>query len=361
GVEVTFFVQYLDVDGTLQSFEKNATTGDNGIAQITIPDTTTEIISEIVDIRADIFERSDTSLGGANLPVDDFPQIKAGSTDFEDWWKSTLEFIVENLNLVLIILAVILTLIVFIRRQVKKRRTRIRILAMESESATEEIAGLLSIHAILLKNTRSGLPFYETIFEESLDAHLDLTLISGLTTAITSFLNEVKEDIHGFETMERSGLSITSHKGEVSTLIIISGEQLPLCILDQVKNGHIAIEKEFKNKISNEALIEGVHPDLIEDRMERNYLKISLKRNLKINSSKFQKVQKMSSITRNIRSNMKVMKEFWETTAAANVPITLKILNEYLIGEGISREIVSKMFILSYGHELIEADYYEEK
>jgi hypothetical protein len=53
------------------------------------------------------------------------------------------------------------------------------------------------------------------------------------------------------------------------------------------------------------------------------------------------------------------MKRFWETTSEADVPLTLKILIDYLLAEGVSRNIVSKMIALAHGHGVLEAEEYK--
>jgi hypothetical protein len=222
GINVTFIVQVTLEGGTQTTIQTQATTNSDGIATGTLLPGQTQDIETVDGISVEI----NNPFGNfvyitPQVPEDDLPKVKSGTSNIQDWITDRVEFIFDNIIYVIAALFLVLIVLLLVRRQIKKRRTRIRILAMESESATEEISGLLSIHAIIIKNTRSGLPFYEAIFEESLDANLDLTLISGLTTAITSFLDEVKEDVHGFESMERAGLSITSYKGQVSTIILI--------------------------------------------------------------------------------------------------------------------------------------------
>ena len=64
-------------------------------------------------------------------------------------------------------------------------------------------------------------------------------LFSGITSAISSFMQEIKDQsMFGIEIMESQGLSITSQKGEHSSLVLVSSLKLPMLLLNQMIKVH---------------------------------------------------------------------------------------------------------------------------
>ena len=138
------------------------------------------------------------------------------------------DFILEYISIIILIvitLGSIITVIIYTR---KRLQVKLKAHLKTMDNAKVELEALLSIRAIIIQAS-SGLPLYERKFRSM---EVDTTLISGLITAFSAFLGEIgREELFGFETIERQGLSITSHKGFNSRLTIISKNELPLVLL----------------------------------------------------------------------------------------------------------------------------------
>jgi hypothetical protein len=284
---------------------------------------------------------------------EDLPEIEVAVVGVNDIVTIISSFVQEFWQILLIIFISIIVMLAISTRALKMRASKRRAAYVELENAQEEIEGLLSIQAIILKNSETGIPFYYQTFDEE-DDSIDLSLIASLTTAISTFLSELQEGAMGFETMERQGISLTSHRLEFSDMIVISKDTPPLMIFDQMTGSHRVIEEKFRDDISNPLMIQEIDEKSIENILASNGFKIGLKGYNKINKGKNNRLKNRNSVSRTIRSNLSLLDEFADITDEAMVPITLQSLMDYLETEGLNKEIASRLILVAYQYEVIE-------
>ncbi|MDH5403202.1 MAG: hypothetical protein OEY49_11975 [Candidatus Heimdallarchaeota archaeon] len=127
--------------------------------------------------------------------------------------------------------------------------------AFGSSKNKQIIEGIMSIKKIILVN-EPGLPIYEKSF---VNMGLETSLLSGFSTAISSFLEEIEDEtIFGFNKMERQGLSILSHKLKYITIIFIS----TISLNEDIQNTIFSVHKALEEKIPKDLdYIDGLSTD----------------------------------------------------------------------------------------------------
>ncbi|MHA2276716.1 MAG: hypothetical protein ACXAC2_13155 [Candidatus Kariarchaeaceae archaeon] len=163
-----------------------------------------------------------------------------------------------------------------------------------NQEAYDEIYGLNSIRLIVMHSLANQNPFFSEqfgLFET------DSVLIAGLTSALSAFLDEIEEEkLKGFQTMERSGVSITSHKGELSILTVISSLPLQKNFLERIKSAHKEIESQFGGPISEPTIsVSSFDPNKIADIFEDCNLKFHLLRGVVLDVAKLSSILDISS------------------------------------------------------------------
>ncbi|MCE7737489.1 MAG: hypothetical protein GPJ54_21545 [Candidatus Heimdallarchaeota archaeon] len=342
GIIVFFRIKYIPNDGS--DLEKSiiieAQTASNGIAVVRLSSTETNQISSISSLSASIEdnpygEPKETYIGVTELPIiiDEDP----------DAITSLIDYLREFLILIIIIISIppiLLTGLIKFRK--RKRKNLLRIMD-DMNSAKIEIEVLQSLQAVILQ-TYSGLPLYDRQFK---NMGMDSVLISGMSSAISSFLNELdSEKLFGFETLEREGLSITSHKSDNSTFTLISKQKIPFHMLAQFQQAHIQLEKQFdldKDRIGG---VHQLNADKVEQIMESGGLKLSLLDNFKIDFSKIRQIKKNPSLSRLVRQKIDVINEF-NPSREDNIT-NLNETMEFLKSKGIFIDLASSLISLIY-------------
>ncbi len=356
GLNMTLILSFVDNNGVSSSLTFDLLTDTDGIDAIVISGDTTSGIRELTGLQvdmedSDIYNTSEViSLSSDQLPVvvlskDETPDV------FETILSSITELFTLYKELIIALIFVIILLIVLISIQVKKQKARKRLYNRLKIKTTDEIVGLYNLNAIVMKSTFTGLQFYERLFDDAMN--LDLALLSGITTAITNVLSEIREDEMGFEVMERSGLSITMYKGKMVTFIMVSNDVLPEVIKYQIEEAHSAFEKKYSEYSENTQLLNLVHEDDINELLG-NYIKIALKEDLVINIGKIAKIKDKKSINRSIRNNLRLLTELNKMVEMANLPISLHTLFEFLKSKEIDNELIYQLISTSYAYGIIE-------
>ncbi len=353
GVNVNFIVNYLTTEGASGSIPGTANSNQDGVALFTLTPSQTSGISSIEGISVSVDNPSISTQSLTISDPEDLPAIEVAVVGVNDIVTIISSFVQEFWQILLIIFISIIVMLAISTRALKMRASKRRAAYVELENAQEEIEGLLSIQAIILKNSETGIPFYYQTFDEE-DDSIDLSLIASLTTAISTFLSELQEGAMGFETMERQGISLTSHRLEFSDMIVISKDTPPLMIFDQMTGSHRVIEEKFRDDISNPLMIQEIDEKSIENILASNGFKIGLKGYNKINKGKNNRLKNRNSVSRTIRSNLSLLDEFADITDEAMVPITLQSLMDYLETEGLNKEIASRLILVAYQYEVIE-------
>jgi hypothetical protein len=176
-------------------------------------------------------------------------------------------------------------------------------------------------------------------------------LISGLITAFSAFLGEIgREELFGFETIERQGLSITSHKGFNSRLTIISKNELPLVLLDQISSSHLEIDTKFRAELTSDSG-EVLDENFLDQVFEISGLNIGVIEKFELNSRNIRKLKKMKSITRNVKDNINSLKKLFEEET--DDPIYIQNVMEHFASRGMSEEVSARAFLIAYRYKII--------
>ena len=110
--------------------------------------------------------------------------------------------------------------------------------------SNDKLNQLLSIKMILFANN-AGIPLYEGVFSET---GTDSTMVAGLSTAISSFVDEFMESKEpGIESIERADMSLLSHRSSGSALIVVSRPKLPPSYQVCLANAHKYVETSLKD------------------------------------------------------------------------------------------------------------------
>jgi hypothetical protein len=340
GIEIFFNIEVSYDDGTSAIITKSALTASNGVAVIEIKEGETITIASIDAISAHIPE---SEYGNpTNVVMDKFelPTIKDPNPGMVELLvEALLEFF---LLIILLVFALVfmLTLLFLIRRNMRKRY---KIIQKEMNVAKTELDAILSIRAIIIQLS-SGIPMYERKIT-SLDT--DTSLISGLISALSAFLGEVsREELFGFETMERQGLSITSHKGQYSKLTIISSDVLPLMYLDKIEVVHEMVEQKFGNQLGATSEGDPLDPTLVDTIFEEAGLNLHILNKLFFNRKNIRRIKRIPSISRNLKDNVQALAELYNQTNEETVSI-MEIL-DYFNNKNMSPELSARAILLAF-------------
>ncbi|MHA2032657.1 MAG: hypothetical protein ACW99Q_25075, partial [Candidatus Kariarchaeaceae archaeon] len=249
-VEVQLFMEIVLLDGTQSNITKSVTSGIDGKAIFSLTIFETSLISSIGSITFEIPSNqfgNEVSFSVSNL---NFPTIitNDGSTDIGDPTNGSTNFNLDQ-NVILIAAGILglFFLIMVIRSKKKVTQQKELDLQGEYEIALAEVNGLTTIQMIIL-NSITGIPLYEKRIRTF---GIDSVLLSGVTSAISALLQEANDQqIFGLEIMENRGLSITTHKGQNTSLVCISSKSLPMMLLNQFIDSHQAIEKRIEDDLS---------------------------------------------------------------------------------------------------------------
>ncbi|MDH5647323.1 MAG: hypothetical protein OEZ01_15040, partial [Candidatus Heimdallarchaeota archaeon] len=181
------------------------------------------------------------------VPSNQIPEIQIVG------YENNLRMLVGNpaifTLLVVLFILTFLLLLIFIIWYLRRSRALANKYAILVSESNLEIEFLKKIKQIILRD-QNGIPIYQEKFQSS---STDVSLITGISTAITTFLDELNENkAFGFEIIQRQGISILSHKLENSTLILISESEIPSIFLQTIKDSHLKIEKEFGEVIKKQ-------------------------------------------------------------------------------------------------------------
>jgi hypothetical protein len=351
GVEVTFIITYLNEQGVTSQITRTAITDQNGVASIVFSRSETAGMFEITGITASIVGYGYITAISSTVPTTALPTIELTSFGIFDLIGLAQVFVEENWIIILIIVISLIVLVIIVSRQLKSRKVINQRVTQEIETAGIELEAIMSIQSIIFKNSETGIPFYNVTFEG--EDSLDLSLISSLTTAISTFLSELHQSAKGFETMERQGISITSHRADVSDMIIISKKPIPMIIFEQVEEAHIDIEKKFEKRITNPVMIYEIGVKDINDILVANGFKVDLKAYLQIDKKQIEKLKDSPKLSRNIRNNLGYLRNIADMVEEADLPLTLNSLVEYLLSNNINKDTAARLIIVSYKNKII--------
>ncbi|MCE7736989.1 MAG: hypothetical protein GPJ54_19040 [Candidatus Heimdallarchaeota archaeon] len=264
-VEVNFNMLVTLIDGGQSTISQSGSSNVDGKIIFTLSIFETSLIASIDSITLETVDNQFSNPTSVNLPVEEFPVIittgtqttsttTSSSISSNSDTESTSNGNQGNESQILedylfIILGGILGLffvIFLIGKMRKSKRLQIEDEQSVYNLSLAEVKGISTIQLVLL-TSKTGLPLYERKFKTM---GVDTVLLSGVTSAISSILSEASDQqIFGLEIMESSGLSITSHKSNYSSLIFISSTSIPMIVLSQMIEAHETIEKKYGEKL----------------------------------------------------------------------------------------------------------------
>jgi hypothetical protein len=301
-LEVEIIIKLLYRNGTHNTIDFFDRTDFNGYMLVTLRAEETLNLLKIDSIIASIESQGAYAETNVMVPLDDIPAVVSFTIQRDNHVDVPLIGSIDLSTLILAIIIILISIILFVTYKYRLY-SQIKIIRISEvvSNANSEIDGLQSIKQVLLIN-RAGLPLY---IRQIQAITLDPLLLSGMSSAISSFLQEVsKQEFYGMQILENQGLSITSHKTELSTLIVISTEGLPPMILNQITTSHPTIEERCVDILSKNrpSLID---TNLIEDIFTSCDFKISLViEKLEINEGKLRKIYR--TVDRTLRNDQKL-------------------------------------------------------
>ncbi|MDH5403926.1 MAG: hypothetical protein OEY49_15620, partial [Candidatus Heimdallarchaeota archaeon] len=176
GAIVDFEIEVTFTDGTTSVLRYSSEPTDaTGVAIITIGSQTTADILSVNSISGSVQSQGIFSSTTTTIPAEQLPEVKLNDPSLLDLLLYNLDWIEEYIPVIITILSLLIFLIVYTIIKVKKKRKRIALINQEIENAVEELDGLLSIQAIVIKHSETGIPFYDHTFTDA-EGEIDLAL-----------------------------------------------------------------------------------------------------------------------------------------------------------------------------------------
>jgi hypothetical protein len=344
GVEVQFDIVVSYEDGTSEKRTRNAFTTNKGFAVIQFAGAETQRMVGIDSISATAVSSDFGNPYTAILPESDLPDVEnPPATGLE----IITEFIVKYLTIIILLILTLSLILIIAFYTRKKMRTKIKAYLKTMDSAKIELDAILSIRAIIIQSS-SGLPLYE---KKVRTMEVDTTLISGLITAFSAFLGEVgREELFGFETIERQGLSITSHKFLMIRRPPRSTQELPLVLLDKISTSHLEIDNNYRRELTSDSG-EVLNEHFLDESFEHAGLSIGVFEKLELNTRNIRKIRKVKSITRNVKDNINSLKKLYDQMGEE--PVYIQSILEFFTKRGMSEEVSARAFLLAYRYKII--------
>jgi hypothetical protein len=271
-IDVILEVEYSDTNGTLR---RTLVTGSDGSAIWTLSQAETRSIFKLISINAIITETDFYNGSSLTVPETELPEIHFEQISVIEILRNIL---VTHLSLVFLTIVVITIFGIITTKLILRLKSKYSYWQIIRETALEEINSLNTIQSIFLQNL-AGVPLFQLDIKR---LGVDTTLISGMTSALSSFLTEITETrAKGFEIIERDKLSMTIHVLNSSLLVFISDQILPKSIMHRLENVHKLIDNIIKDEDVFHQLKVINFNDIIE-MFEENKLRIGLLTDLMI-------------------------------------------------------------------------------
>ncbi|MHA2031681.1 MAG: hypothetical protein ACW99Q_20065, partial [Candidatus Kariarchaeaceae archaeon] len=347
GIEVNFETILVYKDGSKIKISKPAITNSKGLAFITISAEETISLQHISEISISIEGHSFGNSNALVLSSSDLPVINTPKQSIEVKLQNTLS---DNVILIVIIIALSVLIVFVYLGHKKKEEDHMAKLDMIIQLAHQEIDAMKSLQAIVIQNTTKL-----NVYEEQLgELDLNSTLIGGMVSAFSTFLNEVgKQELFGFEVMEREGVSITSHQGKISNMIIISTEKLPYTVLDQVKIAQQLVETNYKNYFStNRRGVLNLTKDQVRPLLDEAEFKLSLLGSYEFQPNNMKKLLMERSISNSMKRNIKSLLDFDEYYHDGR-QMSFETIGNYFQDKDMPRKMRSRAIILAYIYKIL--------
>ena len=341
GVIVTFSIEITNLDGLTKTSSQKSTTSSNGIATMILDQGETANIKSVISISAEIEKSAFGSGKTKQLLPNELPIVVSPQTDVGGFIGT---FIAENFALLLFILLFFVFSFILVTIVRRRFTSRLKTTLKEMGDAKSELDDIEAIRAIIIQSD-SGVPLYERRINQF---GVDTTLVSGLLTAVSAFLGEVSNDNQeGFESLEREGLSITTHKAQNSNIIFIATKKFTLGTLDKIKNSHMLMENKFKNQLQSFIAGEFLDDLQVEEIFEKAGINLKLFTPLKLNKRNLRRISKMRSINRSVRDNIKLVEQPYYGRPGVSLSLD-EITQELEKISHLTHEMIARVILLTF-------------
>ncbi|MFX0086722.1 MAG: hypothetical protein ACFFAU_13705, partial [Candidatus Hodarchaeota archaeon] len=247
GVDITFYIGLNYQNGSTKNFETITQTDVLGEASYMIDGTYTKAATGFANITVTSASFSSGLPARYSMSEEELAQYKI------TYFLDPFEILIPAAIIFTVIGVLIGSVYTINRRRKRKIETRLR----GERKVEQSFEDIKSIRLIIARH-ESGLQFYS---EKTIaDLTTDTDALSGMSAAISSFMEEVSDSMasrsgeekrHEIEMMSREGLHMLIWHGNYSSLIIISEVRLPDYFQDRLRGLGLELEKKYVDDLKN--------------------------------------------------------------------------------------------------------------
>lgn len=350
GIELDFEIQVSYRNGVQNTIILSAISDSNGIVTIFLSKGQTENLQSIDSITATITDNVFGSGPPDSLDETEIPGVQQGKGSPINFLNDLIAKYLVLGFIVMIISIIVMLLYILINR---RRSQKYRNIVEGVKFGKSEFEGILSLQACIIMS-KGGIPLFEERYEHFA---IDPTLVAGMSAAISSFFNEFgTSDKIGFETIERSGMSITSHKSHISTIVLISSLKAPNLILEQVQKVQKLVESRYNKHFTTSEDNTVFEEKIVFEIFDKCDFKVSLLRNMTINKRNLNRLDKIRSISRIVKSNISQLSEFENSLSNDSKTFTIREVLRYYENLKLNQETIARLILLAYKHGVLNAE-----
>ena len=339
-------------DETPFNIIKSGFTNSSGIVIISLSSSETASISLLSGVTIEIDDERFPNQEDIILNSNELPEIiKNGSSEISNLFD--VREMVKRIEFQIIILIIGIIISAFILLRIYKYL--IFDFDQKGKENLEEINGLSSLRAFIIHSKINHQPFYEERFT-SLET--DSILLAGLITAITAFLDELDtKQQTGVQTMERQGLSLTSHTSRISTFTVVSNGTLTKNLLDKIIKIHNRVENSYEKEISKPVVsVEDYDTSIFDVIFDDENLKLHLLRGVLLDKEMLNKSLRGRFEFIKRKSNQMLLANLQNIPEELLNNLNLNTVKRFLIVEsGLSPEDAAHTIILAYERSILRA------
>lgn len=209
---------------------------------------------------------------------------------------------------------------------------------------------LLSIKAVIIMS-KGGIPYFEDRYD---DFEFDPTLLAGITSALSIYMDTFTHGMKfGFESMKNAGLTISSHKTEISTIVIVSEYDLSLEIINYIRKAQILLDRTFKTKFDGTSTDRSfMDPIIVYEKFETAGFKIGFKKVMSIHEESIDPVMKDRQINPSLRFQLKSFKEIADKLPPNITDVSLEEIKSYFEGK-LNGKDIANLLVLAYERKVL--------
>lgn len=218
--------------------------------------------------------------------------------------------------------------------------------------------GLLSIQALIVMS-KAGIPVFEDRFDNlSFDGSFDFdpTLVAGVSSALSMYMDEFTADTkYGHETLRKSGLTMSSFKTELSSLVVVSQDDLPVIIIEQVQKAQVRLDDVYRVKFDGTDRSRSfLESSIVYQTFDEAGFKLGIKKQLLLDKEAIANVRYVRSIGPNLRFNLGSLKEISNKLSKGSSTVTIHQVISHFENKNLDRKLIANLLVLAYEHKLIQ-------